>query len=47
MKVHVGKVHVKQIYEIAKLKKARDPSMEHMSLEGISKCSLKCRQAGD
>lgn len=33
----IGKIHVKQIYEIAKIKK-RDSHMDHISLEAMCKC---------
>jgi large subunit ribosomal protein L11 len=33
----VGKVHVKQIYEIAKVKQ-RDPHLQKLSLQALCKC---------
>lgn len=33
----VGKVHVKQVYEIAKIKQ-KDEHMAHISLEAICRC---------
>eukprot|EP00744_Colponema_vietnamica_P007932 GILI01011359.1.p1 GENE.GILI01011359.1~~GILI01011359.1.p1 ORF type:complete len:162 (-),score=28.17 GILI01011359.1:151-636(-) len=42
----VGKINIKYIYEIAKLK-IRDPGFEHYSLEGLCKCLVgTCRTLG-
>jgi large subunit ribosomal protein L11 len=42
----VGRVHVKQIYEIAKIKQ-KDTHLAHQSLEALSKCIAgSCRSLG-